>query len=168
MADNTQATTPVQNTEPEWKQKADKMKKQISNGLWVQLAYVSDANHNCEPVLLSEKQETTVYPIVVEEPTGFINPKRNWHTGKWEETNSDAMSAELSALKEKVDSVQGSVKDMADNDKQKDQRLDQLVQLVTMTNANVGQIMQVLNKPAKPATPAQSTKASQPQQGGNK
>lgn len=108
MANETQTTAPAQPTEPDWQKKADELSKRIDGNLFVQLAYRSDPLHSCEPVLLSEKQTQDIYPIVVEVPTGMINPKFNWHSSKWEETDSAAMATQLNNLTTKVNQIEAN------------------------------------------------------------
>lgn len=181
MADETQVTE-AQATEPAttdtfvpaWKIQSDKLKKAVEDGAGVQVAYTSNNQVDCEPVLLTEKKDKTEYPTVVEEPVGFIDPKYVWfgeHKG-WIEGASEAQGKRISNLEASLNTMKQSVQTTTENQNDAKEENDKLVaqvksdndstqkqlaQLVTM----VSTMMASSNAPASPANGTQPTQATQ-------
>ncbi|MFR4967909.1 MAG: hypothetical protein ACLUDD_04815 [Lactobacillus kalixensis] len=92
---------------PAWQTQADKLEKAVEQGFGVQVVYKSTAENPCQPVLLSEKQETTSYPYVVEKPEGYIAPKFDWYgTDRgWIEAYSEQQGKDLAAIKQEIATI---------------------------------------------------------------
>lgn len=181
-AQENQATEPATTDTfvPAWKIKADKLKKAVEDGAGVQVAYTSNNQVDCEPVLLTEKKETTEYPTVVEEPVGFIDPKYVWfgtHKG-WVEGASKAQGKRIADLESKVSDMKKNVIQISkyqENAKEENSKLvaqvkndnastqQQLAQLLTMVSTMMA-ASQGAAQPA-PANPsAQPTEAKENQE----
>ena len=138
MVEETQTSTPDVEEDKNWQDKANEMKKQVGNGLFVQLAYRSDEKHDCEPVLLSEKQDFNRFPIVVDVPTGLTSPKFNWSTGKWVENTTAGLANQLVEVKENVEKIQKQQEQAAKEKSESSAKNDQLTKLVTIMTGQLG------------------------------
>ncbi|RVU71769.1 MULTISPECIES: hypothetical protein [Lactobacillus] len=159
MVEETQTSTPTVEENKNWQDKANEMKKQVGNGLFVQLAYRSDEKHDCEPVLLSEKQDFNRYPIVVDVPTGLTSPKFNWSTGKWLENSTSGVANQLAKIKDRVEAIQQQQDESAKAKTAESVKNDQLTKMVTMIAGQLGTLsadiksLKATPTPATTATP---------------
>lgn len=168
---------------PAWVEKAEKLEKAVEQGFGVQVVYKSTAENPCEPTLLSEKQEASVYPNVVEKPVGFIAPKFDWYNSHgWIETFSEKQGKDLADMKDQIDAMQKNFTTMqkTNADQAKDnadlaKKVESMEQTATAaqqtTNQQLAQIitmlsMQSANSATKATTPASPTQATQPTEGG--
>lgn len=141
------ANTPVQGGQkPEWQAKADEMGKQVGNGLFVQLAYRSDLQHNCEPVLLSEKQVANIYPIVVDVPAGLIDPKFDWGKGTWIENSVSGMATKLATLSADVDKIKDYQRDDQKAKQINQQKDTETLKLMSMVTGELGKLSVKVDK----------------------
>lgn len=128
-----------------WQDIANERKKLISDdGLWHQIGYVSNDDVDCEPILLSRKHDTDIWPIVLTEPTGINHPKYDWNKHQWIEQDAASNSVRLKEVEQKVDSVQKvttavtqdntalqqSLTDIANGQQAQSQQLAQMLQLI--------------------------------------
>lgn len=128
-----------------WQDIANERKKLISDdGLWHQIGYVSNDDVDCEPILLSRKHDTDIWPIVLTEPTGLNHPKYDWTKHQWIEQDAASNSVRLKEVEQKVDSVQKvttavtqdntalqqSLTDIANGQQAQSQQLAQMLQLI--------------------------------------
>ena len=128
-----------------WQDIANERKKLISDdGLWHQIGYVSNDDVDCEPILLSRKHDTDIWPIVLTEPTGLNHPKYDWNKHQWIEQDAASNSVRLKEVEQKVDSVQKvitavtqdntalqqSLTDIANGQQAQSQQLAQMLQLI--------------------------------------
>lgn len=128
-----------------WQDIANERKKLISDdGLWHQIGYVSNDDVDCEPILLSRKHDTDIWPIVLTEPTGLNHPKYDWNKHQWIEQDAASNSVRLKEVEQKIDSVQKettsvtqdnntlqqSLTDIANGQQAQSQQLAQMLQLV--------------------------------------
>lgn len=128
-----------------WQDIANERKKLISDdGLWHQIGYVSNDDVDCEPILLSRKHNTDIWPIVLTEPTGLNHPKYDWNKHQWVEQDAASNSVRLKEVEQKIDSVQKettsvtqdnntlqqSLTDIANGQQAQSQQLAQMLQLV--------------------------------------
>lgn len=189
---NQTATPEVAKTDtafvPEWKVKADKLKKGIEEGLGVQIVFDAPQNGGCEPRLSSTKVTRDNYPTVIEEPTGLICPQFNWFSSDstkrgWFEAAPAAQGRKIEELSDDLKKVvqnQMQIKqDQANADKEKqadDKKNDQAIKLMTMISTQMGILNAKVDKISKSATtnPEPDAKAStetdkpvQPVEGGN-
>lgn len=137
VATNGQTSNTEQN-KPAWQAKADEMSKLVGNGLFVQLAYRSDPNHSCEPVLLSAKQTANIYPIVVVAPTGLIDPVFDYAKNIWVENSTSRLAIKIATLSEDMKKVKDYQEDDAKSKQINQQKDDQYSKLMSMIAAQVG------------------------------
>lgn len=137
-----------------WQDIANERKKIISDdGFWHQIGYVSYDDVDCEPILLSRKHDTDIWPIVVTEPIGLNHPKYNWNKHQWVEQDAASNSVRLKEVEQKIDSVQKettsvtqdnntlqqSLTDIANGQQAQSQQLAQMLQLIApMVAQNAG------------------------------
>lgn len=136
-----------------WQDIANERKKLISDdGLWHQIGYVSNDDVDCEPILLSRKHDTDIWPIVLTEPTGLNHPKYDWNKHQWIEQDAASNSVRLKEVEQKIDSVQKettsvtqdnnalqqSLTNIANGQQAQSQQLAQLLQLVAPIVAKDG------------------------------
>lgn len=169
MAEETQTTpTTNQTTVPDWQQKANEMSKQIGQGLFVQLAYRSDNSHDCEPILLSDTQTMSVYPIVIEAPAGLSNPTYLWAKHQWIEQDENTLAMKVSELTQKVDKIDQNsqngdltkeIQEIKKSNKDyQESNQQQMGQLLTMVSA----LMASSKQPAVSATAAANNSTASP------
>ena len=92
------------------KDKPAELQKQINdNTMWKQIGYISNDDTDCEPILLSEKHESNVWPIVVEAPDGLVNPKYDWTKHIWIENDPNSQGAQIKALKVSLDNAKQTI-----------------------------------------------------------
>lgn len=128
-----------------WQDIANERKKLISDdGLWHQIGYVSNDDVDCEPILLSRKHDTDIWPIVLTEPTGLNHPKYDWNKHQWIEQDAASNSVRLKEVEQKIDSVQKettsvtqdnnalqqALTDIANGQQAQSQQLAQMLQLI--------------------------------------
>ncbi|MBD5430884.1 MAG: hypothetical protein HDR41_00190 [Lactobacillus sp.] len=136
MVEETNTTETI----PEWKKKADELSKQVGNGIWVQLAYLSDSKHDCQPILLSEKQTETTYPIVVEAPVGMNAPKFAWNENAWVDTSVEGQSMSISKLQDQVKSLTDDNEEMQQQLTAKNKEIDSLQSTLATANLNMAKL----------------------------
>ena len=154
--------TPNTEQKPEWKVKADELAKRIDGTLFVQLAYRSDAQHKCEPVLLSEKQTANIYPIVVDAPTGLTDPIFDYGKNIWFEGSIAGQARQIAALSANVAKIKDYQETEAKNKQVDDKKNDQAIKLMTMISTQMGILNAKVDKISKSATtnPEPDAKAS--------
>lgn len=90
----------------EWQETADNIKPMISdNSMWKQIGYMSNDDVDCEPILLTKKHDNNFYPVVVEAPTGFNNPKYIWEKHMWVDQDATSNSVRLTNTEKAIQSV---------------------------------------------------------------
>lgn len=101
----------VENTNniPQWEKDTNDLKKKMDGTLYVQVAWISNQDHPCKPILLSFAMTHNYLPIVVEEPTGLQNPIYDWINKKWRERDTSALSEQLTDVKKQVESLNNEV-----------------------------------------------------------
>lgn len=175
VAMNGQSQNPEQN-KPAWQVKADEQAKRIDGTLFVQLAYRSDAQHKCEPVLLSEKQTANIYPIVVDAPTGLTDPIFDYGKNIWFEGSIAGQARQIATLSANVAKIKDYQETEAKNKQADDKKNDQAIKLMTMISTQMGILNAKVDKISKSATtnPEPDAKTStetdkpvQPVEGGN-
>lgn len=140
-------------TEKTWQDSANELKKEVNeHSLWKQIGYVSNDDVDCEPILLSRKHDTDIWPIVVTEPIGLNHPKYNWNKHQWVEQDAASNSVRLKEVEQKIDSVQKettsvtqdnnalqqSLTNIANGQQTQSQQLAKLLQLVAPIVAKDG------------------------------
>lgn len=169
------ANTPVQGGQkPEWQTKADEMEKQVGNGLWTQMVYMSNSEHNCTPVLLSEKHTANIFPFVIDAPVGFVDPVFDWGKNVWTENDANSQAQRIASLTADVKSLQDYQKEATKQKAVSDQKDDQVFKLISAMNVKLGVINTKLNQvtsknddtSVKPTVPAQNTQNSATIEGG--
>lgn len=168
--------TPNNEQKPEWKVKADELAKRIDGTLFVQLAYRSDAQHKCEPVLLSEKQTANIYPIVVDAPTGLTDPIFDYGKNIWFEGSIAGQARQIATLSANVAKIKDYQETEAKNKQVDDKKNDQAIKLMTMISTQMGILNAKVDKISKSATTnpepdaktsTETDKPGQPVEGGN-
>lgn len=168
--------TPNNEQKPEWKVKSDELAKRIDGTLFVQLAYRSDQKHNCEPVLLSEKQTANIYPIVVDAPVGLIDPVFDYGKNVWIDSSQTGQARQIAILSADVAKIKDYQETEAKNKQVDDKKNDQAIKLMTMISTQMGILNAKVDKISKSATtnPEPDAKTStetdkpvQPVEGGN-
>ena len=175
VANNGQSQNTEQN-KPAWQVKADELAKRIDGTLFVQLAYRSNAQHKCEPVLLSEKQTANIYPIVVDAPVGLIDPVFDYGKNVWIDSSQTGQARQIATLSADVAKIKDYQEAEAKNKQADDKKNDQAIKLMTMISTQMGILNAKVDKISKSATtnPEPDTKTStetdkpvQPVEGGN-
>ena len=175
VANNGQSQNTEQN-KPAWQVKADELAKRIDGTLFVQLAYRSDAQHKCEPVLLSEKQTANIYPIVVDAPVGLIDPVFDYGKNVWIDSSQTGQARQIATLSADVAKIKDYQETEAKNKQVDDKKNDQAIKLMTMISTQMGILNAKVDKISKSATtnPEPDAKTStetdkpvQPVEGGN-
>ena len=168
--------TPNNEQKPEWKVKADELAKRIDGTLFVQLAYRSDAQHKCEPVLLSEKQTANIYPIVIDAPTGLTDPIFDYGKNIWFEGSIAGQARQIATLSANVAKIKDYQETEAKNKQVDDKKNDQAIKLMTMISTQMGILNAKVDKISKSATTnpepdaktsTETDKSVQPVEGGN-
>lgn len=170
---NTAVTSNGQTTnteqKPAWQAKADELKNRIDGTLFVQLAYRSDNNHKCEPVLLSEKQVGNIFPIVVDAPTGLTDPVFDYSRNVWIENSTAGQARQIANLTQEVAKIKNDQEEATEAKAQDDKKADQALKLMTMISAQMGVLNAKVEKLTQPATTTPDAKPAQPTtEGGNK
>lgn len=174
-ANNGQTPNTKQNI-PAWQVRANELAKRIDGTLFVQLAYRSDAQHKCEPVLLSEKQTANIYPIVVDAPTGLTDPIFDYGKNIWFEGSIAGQARQIATLSADVTKIKDYQETEAKNKQVDDKKNDQAIKLMTMISTQMGILNAKVDKISKSATtnPEPDAKTStetdkpvQPVEGGN-
>lgn len=149
------ANTPVQGGQkPEWQAKADEMEKQVGNGLWTQMVYMSNSEHNCTPVLLSEKHTANIFPFVVDAPVGFVDPVFDWGKNVWTENDTNSQAQRIASLTADVKSLQDYQKEATKQKAVSDQKDDQVFKLIASMNLQLGVINAKLDQATEKAEKA--------------
>ena len=168
-----------QNTEQNkiaWQVKADELAKRIDGTLFVQLAYRSDAQHKCDPVLLSEKQTANIYPIVVDAPVGLIDPVFDYGKNVWIENSTKGIATLVAGLSADVAKIKDYEETETKNKQVDDKKNDQAIKLMTMISTQMGILNAKVDKISKSATTnpepdaktsTETDKLAQPVEGGN-
>lgn len=135
----------------EWEKTADNIKPMINdNSIWKQIGYKSNNEVDCEPILLTKKQEENIYPIVVEAPTGLSNPKYIWEKHMWVDQDATSNSVRLNNVEKAVQLAQEQTKTVStENQTLKDSlsNIERGQKDQTQTLANVVQMMAPLLAP---------------------
>lgn len=137
----------------EWEETANELNKEINvNSMWKQIGYISKDNVDCEPILLSSKHEDNIYPIVVEAPTGFNNPKYDWTKHMWVDQDATSNSVRLTQTEKTLETVQNQAESISkENEVLKDSlsNIEKGQKDQTKTLAQVVQMMAPLLTPKK-------------------
>lgn len=93
--------------QPSWQDTVNNLKTRVDKeSMWTQVAYISNDNIDCEPVLLSEEHKENFWPIIVEEPPiDLIHPKWDRRTQKWVDTDGTNTNSRLNQVEESVKSL---------------------------------------------------------------
>lgn len=175
VAHNGQTSNTEQNI-PAWQVKANELAKRIDGTLFVQLAYRSDEQHKCEPVLLSEKQTANIYPIVADAPTGLTDPIFDYGKNVWIENSTKGIATLVAGLSADVDKIKDYQETEAKNKQVDDKKNDQAIKLMTMISTQMGILNAKVDKISKSATTnhesdaktsTETDKPVQPVEGGN-
>lgn len=128
-----------------WQDIANERKKLISDdGLWHQIGYVSNDDVDCEPILLSRKHDTDIWPIVLTEPTGLNHPKYDWNKHQWIEQDAASNSARLKEVEQKIDSVQKETTSVTQDNNALQQALDGISKGQQAQSQQLAQMLQLL------------------------
>lgn len=137
----------------EWEETANNIKPMINdNSMWKQIGYISKDNVDCEPILLSSKHEENIYPIVVEAPAGFNNPKYDWTKHMWVDQDATSNSVRLTQTEKTLETVQNQAESISKENEALKGSLNSLVKGQndqTKTLAQVVQMMAPLLTPKK-------------------
>lgn len=137
----------------EWEETANELSKEINdNSIWKQIGYISKDNVDCEPILLSSKHEENIYPIVVETPTGFNNPKYDWTKHMWVDQDATSNSVRLTQTEKTLETVQNQAESISKENEALKDNLDSIIKGQkdqTQTLAQVVQMMAPLLIPKK-------------------
>lgn len=162
VVDNNGQTPSNEQSKPAWQVKANELAKRIDGTLFVQLAYRSDAQHKCEPVLLSEKQTANIYPIVVDAPTGLTDPIFDYGKNIWFEGSIAGQARQIATLSANVAKIKDYQENEAKNKQVDDKKNDQAIKLMTMISTQMGILNAKVDKISKSATTN-----PEPDEGGN-
>lgn len=128
-----------------WQDIANERKKLISDdGLWHQIGYVSNDDVDCEPILLSRKHDTDIWPIVLTEPTGLNHPKYDWNKHQWIEQDAASNSARLKEVEQKIDSVQKETTSVTQDNNALQQALDGISKGQQAQSQQLAQMLQLI------------------------
>ena len=128
-----------------WQDIANERKKLISDdGLWHQIGYVSNDDVDCEPILLSTKHDTDIWPIVVTEPTGLNRPKYDWNKHQWIEQDAASNSVRLKEVEQKIDSVQKETTSVTQDNNALQQALDGISKGQQVQSQQLAQMLQLI------------------------
>lgn len=157
------ANTPVQGGQkPEWQAKADEMEKQVGNGLWTQMVYMSNSEHNCTPVLLSEKHTANIFPFVIDAPVGFVDPVFDWGKNVWTENDANSQAQRIASLTADVKSLQDYQKEATKQKAVSDQKDDQVFKLIASMNVQLGVINSKLDQATEKSQKDDTEKSTAP------
>lgn len=128
-----------------WQDIANERKKLISDdGLWHQIGYVSNDDVDCEPILLSRKHDTDIWPIVLTEPTGLNHPKYDWNKHQWIEQDAASNSVRLKEVEQKIDSVQKETTSVTQDNNALQQALDGISKGQQAQSQQLAQMLQLI------------------------
>lgn len=128
-----------------WQDIANERKKLISDdGLWHQIGYVSNDDVDCEPILLSRKHNTDIWPIVLTEPTGLNHPKYDWNKHQWVEQDAASNSVRLKEVEQKIDSVQKETTSVTQDNNALQQALDGISKGQQAQSQQLAQMLQLI------------------------
>lgn len=128
-----------------WQDIANERKKLISDdGLWHQIGYVSNDDVDCEPILLSRKHDTDIWPIVLTEPTGLNHPKYDWSKHQWIEQDAASNSVRLKEVEQKIDSVQKETTSVTQDNNALQQALDGISKGQQAQSQQLAQMLQLI------------------------
>lgn len=128
-----------------WQDIANERKKLISDdGLWHQIGYVSNDDVDCEPILLSTKHDTDIWPIVLTEPTGLNRPKYDWNKHQWIEQDAASNSVRLKEVEQKIDSVQKETTSVTQDNNALQQALDGISKGQQVQSQQLAQMLQLI------------------------
>lgn len=128
-----------------WQDIANERKKLISDdGLWHQIGYVSNDDVDCEPILLSTKHDTDIWPIVLTEPTGLNHPKYDWNKHQWIEQDAASNSVRLNEVEQKIDSVQQATTSVTQDNNALQQALDGISKGQQAQSQQLAQMLQLI------------------------
>ena len=128
-----------------WQDIANERKKLISDdGLWHQIGYVSNDDVDCEPILLSRKHDTDIWPIVLTEPTGLKHPKYDWNKHQWIEQDAASNSVRLKEVEQKIDSVQKETTSVTQDNNALQQALDGISKGQQAQSQQLAQMLQLI------------------------
>jgi hypothetical protein len=149
------------------KDKTAELQKQVGeNTMWKQIGYISNDDTDCEPILLSEKHESNVWPIVIEAPDGLVSPKYDWTKHVWVETDANSQGAQIKALKASLDSAKQTIASVQTSAQTTGATLEAIQKSQEQQAATSAQMLQMLAPllADKSATPTPTA----PMEGGNK
>lgn len=95
----------------EWQDIANDLTKQIDeNSIWKQIGYMSNNDVDCEPILLSQKHDSDLYPIVITAPADLNNPKYDWTKHMWVDQDAASTSVRLTNAEKAIQTAQEQAK----------------------------------------------------------
>lgn len=128
-----------------WQDIANERKKLISDdGLWHQIGYVSNDDVDCEPILLSRKHDTDIWPIVLTEPTGLNHPKYDWTKHQWIEQDAASNSVRLKEAEQKIVSLQETANNVNQDNNALQQSLDGISKGQQAQSQQLAQLLQLV------------------------
>ena len=129
----------------EWQETADNIKPMISdNSMWKQIGYMSNDDVDCEPILLTEKHDNNFYPVVVEAPTGFNNPKYIWEKHMWVDQDATSNSVRLTNAEKAIQTAQEQATSATNENKDLKNSLDDIAKSQTEQSKQMAQMLQLL------------------------
>ena len=183
--ENTQTSyDQVTNLKPVWLIEYEKLQKVVAQDPSLQIVFRADHDNPCVPQISTKKMTTDDYPLVVEAPTGFWTPQRDWGKGKWIETANIQQGKEIEDLKKQVSELSKTTETVQTQQKNQNVESAQSSQLMMMVTKQLGimntKIDNLADKiapvapstqPTTPMAPTQPTTATQvttpaPKEGG--
>lgn len=129
----------------EWEKTADNIKPMINeNSLWKQIGYKSNNEVDCEPILLTKKQEENIYPIVVEAPTGMNNPKYDWTKHIWVDQDAASTSLRLTNAEKAIQATQEQAASATNENKDLKNSLDDIAKNQIEQSKQMAEMLQLL------------------------
>lgn len=129
----------------EWEDTADKIKPMINeNSLWKQIGYKSNNEVDCEPILLTKKQEENIFPIVVEAPTGLNNPKYIWEKHMWVDQSAASNSVRLTQTEKALKTVQEQAESVSAENKTLKETLTNIEESQKDQTKTLAQMLQMM------------------------
>lgn len=158
VAKDGQSTKPEQSTadkpaeseqKPDWLIKTEKLQEAVKQGLGTQVVWKSDDQTDCEPELVGEKHDTSLWPLVIEEPpVNFRKPKMMWHGPfhGWIDNDVVEQGQQIMSLDQNIKDLQRKQNDVSQSLLKDHKQAATLQSLVINSNSMIGAVVGQMGK----------------------
>lgn len=134
---------------PEWLVKTEKLQEAVKQGLGAQVVWKSDDQTDCEPELIGEKHDASIWPLVIEEPPiNFRKPKMMWHGPfrGWIDNDVVEQGQQIMSLDQNIKDLRQKQNDVSQSLLKDHKQTATLQGLVINSNSMIGAVVGQMGK----------------------